>query len=144
MTTKSSETYLSNVEWFRDVIDENVVLAFKSALECLGYFQGWIGEDTIEVYATKKGKYENISYHLVESLDDVDSVIVHGIPCTSMSQTVNDMLREIDSIDEQPLIEGLSAYYFENNESIEGLNISADNQATFSRILEEAIYYYND
>lgn len=142
MVTKSSNDYLSCPEWFRSVITEDVVLGYKSALEHMGYFQGWIGEDTIDVYAIKKGLYDNISYHIVDDLDDIEYDVVRGLKCASMSQTVNDMIDAIDEIDEQPLIEGLSAYYFEHGESVEGLHIR--DREKFEAVLKDAKEYYSD
>ena len=66
MKTKSNDQYLTNYEWFIDVLnDESVILCYGSALECLELFTGYLGESEIDVYAKEKGIYENINYRIV-------------------------------------------------------------------------------
>ena len=105
MKTKSNDQYLTNYEWFIDVLnDESVILCYGSALECLELFTGYLGESEIDVYAKEKGIYENINYRIVDNFDDID---------------------------EQALIEGLSCYYFINGESFKGLKVLSENMDFF-------------
>lgn len=140
----NSNTYLTNYEWFADTLkDENVILCYGSALECLELFTGYLGESEIDVYAKEKGIYENINYRIVDNFDGIETVKVGNLLCTSAEQTINDMLRDFDDIDEQALIEGLSCYYFMNGESFEHLKILPENMEIFNRIKEWAVEYYD-
>lgn len=145
MKTKSSDQYLTNYEWFADVLnDESVILCYGSALECLELFTGYLGESEIDVYAKEKGIYENINYRIVDNFDGIETVKVGNLLCTSIDQTINDMLHDFDEIDEQALIEGLSRYYFMNGESFKGLKVLSENMEIFNRIKDWAIEYYDD
>lgn len=61
--------------------------------------------------------------------------------CTSLNQTINDMLSDYDNVDELALLEALSNYYFENNESFINLKIELENQTIFNQIKQLAINY---
>ena len=74
MKTKSNDQYLTNYEWFIDVLnDESVILCYGSALECLELFTGYLGESEIDVYAKEKGIYENINYRIVDNFDGIET-----------------------------------------------------------------------
>lgn len=144
MKTKSSDQYLTNYEWFADVLnDESVILCYQSALECLELFAGYVGEMEMDVYAKEKGIYENINYRIVDNFNDIETVKVGNLLCTSVDQTINDMLHDFDEIDEQALIEGLSCYYFINGESFKGLKVLSENMGIFNRIKDWAVEYYD-
>jgi hypothetical protein len=61
-----------------------------------------------------------------------------------VNQTVNDMLSDIDSIDEQPLVEGLSRYYYSSGMNFDGLAINPENMEQFNRVKDWAIEYYDE
>lgn len=61
--------------------------------------------------------------------------------CTSFTQTINDMLSDPSS-DRQALLEALSDYYYEHNQSFFGLEIDPPNKEAFESIKEWAIEYY--
>jgi hypothetical protein len=144
MRVNSRSNYTSNREWFRDVLrGKNVVLCHTSALECLEQFTGYVNENQIDVYATAREPYENINWYIVDSFDGLDVVTVAGLRCTSMSQTVNDMLRNYGSIDGPSLIQGLADYYYSNGESFDGLAIAPQYADRFNAIKDWAIEYYD-
>ncbi|MDR1060384.1 MAG: hypothetical protein LBL83_04030 [Clostridiales bacterium] len=144
MRVNTRSNYTSNREWFHDVLrGKNVVLSHTSALECLGQFVGYANEDQIDVYATDRQPIENINWNIVDSFDGLDIVTVGGLRCTSMSQTVNDMLRDYGLIDEPSLIQGLADYYYSNGESFGGLAIAPQHADRFNAIKGWAIEYYD-
>jgi hypothetical protein len=144
MRVNTRSNYTSNREWFRDVLrGKNVVLSHTSALECLGQFVGYANEDQIDVYAIVREPYENINWNIVGSFDGLDIATVGGLRCTSMSQTVNDMLRDYALIDGPSLIQGLADYYYGNGESFEGLAIAPQHASRFNAIKDWAIGYYD-
>lgn len=95
MKTLTSGKFITFNQWFDSVIDENVVLCYTSALEALGMFNGSIDESDIDVYALEMGKYDNINYHIISDLNDVEVQQIGKVRCTTFNQTINDMLRDI-------------------------------------------------
>jgi len=79
---------------------------------------------------------------------DVYGLFIYGtvragsMLCASTSQTFNDMPADFDNIDEQPLIEGLSCYYYTHGESFDDLSIAPENMEQFNSIKDWAIEYY--
>ena len=150
MQSVTNNSFLTNFDWFQAVVGgQNVILRHTSALECLGLFVGYFHQKEIDVYAVEQGSYENINYHIVDTFDGIDFVRLGNVLCTSVNQTFNDMLskygtpEEVD-IDEQSLVEGLSKYYFANNESFDGLHILPENLPYFNQLKEWAVEYYDD
>ena len=144
MISKASGDYLSNRAWFRDVVGgKDMVLCHTSALECLQLFNGYLNEKNIDVYAKEKGKYENINYRVVNTFDGIDTVNIGNVICTSVSQTINDMLNDFDNTDEQALVEALSEYYYANKKSFDGLAISPKNLGRFNLVKNWAVDYYS-
>ena len=147
MVTKTRGNYISNKAWFRDIIGtdrEDVILCHTSALECLQLFAGYMNEKNIDVYAKEKGIYENINYRIINSFNDIDKIQVGGLLCTSVNQTINDMLNDFDNTDEQALVEALSKHYHANNGSFDGLVISPKNIKYFNAVKDWAIEYYKE
>ena len=145
METEYSGNYLSNREWFRNVLKgQNVILCYTSALECHELFLGYINEKQIDVYALEKGEYTNINYYVVDSFDGIETVRFGDLVCTSINQTVNDMLADFDNIDEQSFIEGLGTYYYTNGKSFDNLEILPENMEQFNAIKDWAIEYWDE
>jgi hypothetical protein len=144
MISKVSANYEAHWKWLMDVVGgTDLVLCRTSALEYLGLFAGWSNEKTIYVYAKQKGEYENIDYHVVNTFEDIDVVQEYGnVLCTSLNQTINDMLADLYNIDEQPLVEALSDYYYMHKESFDGLIIKPENIDSFNSIKDWAIEYH--
>ena len=146
----TKNNFLTNIAWFQELLGEgNVILRHTSALECLGLFVGYFHENRIDVYAKEQGSYENINYHVVNTFDNIETVHINNLLCTSVNQTFNDMLSkygtpEETTIDEQSLLEGLSKYYFSNNESFDGLHILPENLPQFEKLREWAVEYYDE
>jgi len=143
MLVSSRSNFTSNREWFNSVLrGKNVVLCHTSALECLGQFPGYVNENQIDVYATVREPYENINWYLVEGFDGLDIVTIGDLRCTSLNQTINDMLRDYDLIDEQSLAQALADYYYNNGESFDRLKISPQNTDRFNAIKGWATEFY--
>ena len=144
MQTSNSGTYPTHLEWFRNVLlDKNVVLSHTSALEGLGLFTGYVNENQIDLYATEREPYENINYTIVTGFDDIETTIIGGLRCTTVKQTINDMLRDYDKIDEQALVQALSDYYYSHGESFDGLEIKPQYQTLFNSLRDWAVEYYD-
>ena len=143
METKTSGNYHTNTAWFADVLgNEDVIFCRTSALECLQLFIGYGNERDIYVYAKSKGNYDNVNYFIVDSFDGIETVFVKGLLCTSVNQTINDMLDDFDNIDEQSLVEALSDYYYTHGNSFDGLMITPCNIRRFDAIKDWAMEYH--
>lgn len=142
MLTRQSREFATRIEWFKAVIDEDIILCATSALECMRQFVGYGNEIEIDVYAIQKGKYDNINYNIVESFDNIDYEIINGVKCTTFQQTINDMLADFDNTDELALTEALCKYYYKNGKSYDGLSIAPSNRSIFERVSADAIDYY--
>ena len=142
VTTRGN--YTSNREWWGSVLrGKDVVLSHTSALVCLGQFPGYVNDNQIDVYATRRESYENINWRLVDSFDGIEIVSIAGLRCTSLNQTINDMLRDYDVIDEQSLVQALAGYYYRNGESFDGLRIAPEHVGRFDSIKDWAMEYYD-
>ena len=103
---------------------------------------GYVNESKIQVYAQNEGQFDNIEYHIVNSFDDIEYLNFDGVLCTTVNQTINDMLSDYDNIDELAFLEALSNYYFANNESFDNLKIKPENRDVFNQVKQMAIEYY--
>jgi hypothetical protein len=105
---------------------------------------GYLNERQIDVYAKESDGQENINYRIVDSFDGLNVVSLSDVRCTSVNQTINDMLSDFDNVDEQSLVEALATYYYRHGDSFDGLLIKPENQAAFDVIKNWAIEYYNE
>ena len=142
--TLTSNDFISMRAWHRAVVGgKELILRRTSALEHLQLFSGYMHEKHIDVYAKQRGESENINYHIVDTFDGIDFVQFGNVFCTSLSQTVNDMLNDYDNSDELALVEGLSGYYFSNGASFDGLIINPENAERFNAIKDWAVEFYS-
>jgi len=145
MATPTSNEYLTVRAWHRAVVGgKDMILRRTSALEHLQLFSGYANGNNIEVYAKNRGELEDIHYNIVDTFDGIDYVLIGNVLCTSVNQTVNDMLADIENIDEQPLVEGLSRYYYSNGNSFDGLRIRPEYIERFNSVKDWAVEYYDE
>jgi len=141
----SSNDFLTTRAWHRAVVGgKDMILRSTSALEFLELFGGYMREKKIDVYAKKRGVYEDIDYRVVDSFDGIDYIRMGNVLCTSANQTFNDMLYDYSSVDEQSLVEGLSRYYYTHGTSFDGLIIKPENMRRFNFVKDWAIEYYSE
>jgi hypothetical protein len=144
MRIETSGNYTTTHEWFQSVLrDRDVVLCHTSALECLGLFPGYVNEDQIDVYTTTSEFGEIFNQFIVDNYEGIEVVDIDGIRCTSLNQTINDMLRDYDIIDEQSLAQALAGYYYSNGESFDGIRIEPQYAERFNAIRDWAVEFYN-
>ena len=145
MNSAISDSFITNRAWHRAVVGgADLILRRVSALEFHELFAGYMQEKVIDVYARQRGEYDNINYCVVDTFDGIDFERIGNVLCTSVSQTVNDMLADLGEIDEQPLVEALSKYYFTRGKSFDGLAIKPENMERFNSVKEWAMDYYNE
>ena len=145
MISSTRGEFITARAWHRAVVgSKDMILRRTSALEHLQLFGGYINEKNIDVYAKRRGEYDNINYFLVDSFDGIDYVRFGDVLCTSVNQTFNDMFADFDNADEQSLIEGLGRYYYNNGGSFAGLYIKPENIELFNSRKNWAIEYYDE
>lgn len=145
MMSVTNTKYISNVEWLQSIVQgQNLILCDVSALEYLELFNGYMDESKIQVYAKSKGEFDNIEYNIVETFNNIEYFNSNGVLCTTINQTINDMLSNYDQIDELAFLEALSNIYFDNNESFDTLKIKPENLITFNKIKKYAVDYYSE
>lgn len=145
MAELTGNNYQTAIDWHRAVVGgQDLILRRVSALEYLQLFCGYANGNHIEVYAKQQGSIDTIQYHVVDTFDNIDHVRIGNVLCTSISQTVNDLLSDIDNIDEQPLVEGLNCYFHTHNKNFDSLYIKPENRERFDRIRDWAIEYYDE
>jgi hypothetical protein len=145
MTTSISNDFYTYYDWFNDVVKtekQPIILCHASALECLELFPGYGNEKQIDVYAKQGGAFENIHYRIVPDFSGIETVNVDNIICTTLSQTVNDMLDEYDTMDEQALVEGLAMHYCRHGRSFSGINVKPEHHERFETIKQWASEHF--
>jgi hypothetical protein len=145
MLSPLSDDFLTNYSWFRAYVeaeDQPVILCHASALECLELFPGYGHEKEIDVFATRKGKFENVNYHIKDDLSQKETVQIDGLTCTTLSQTINDMLDEYDTMDEQALIEALAYYVHYHDSTWQNIAVKPVHQRRFKDIQQWAVEHF--
>jgi hypothetical protein len=135
MLTPARNDFLTARAWHRSVVGgKEMILRRASALEFLQLWNGYIHEKKIDVFAKKRGEFENIDYHIVDSFDGIDYIRIGDVLCTSPSHSFNEMLADSDDSDETALIEGLAEYYHAHGKSFDGLSIASENRKRFEEL----------
>jgi hypothetical protein len=145
MTTSVSDDFITYYDWFNDVVNSEkqpLILCHTSALECLELFPGYGKEKHIEAYSLERGEFDNIHYRVVSDFSSIETVNNDNLICTSLSQTVNDMLDEYDTMDEQALIEGLAEYFCSHNRTFDGINVKPEHTKRFEVIKQWASEHF--
>jgi hypothetical protein len=143
MVSPERAEFLTIRAWHQSVVGgQDIILRRASALEHLQLFNGYLHEKKIDVYAKRRGDYENVDYHVVTSFDGIDHVRFGNVLCATASQAVNEMLADYDHVDETALIEGLAEYYHTHERSFDGLAIKPENKERFDEIKDWAAEYY--
>lgn len=119
----------------------DMVLRHGSALELLELFVGYLSYSKKYVYSLKAINNPDINEIVLENFEEIEVVEIDGLYCTSLNQTINDMLED-DMSDLQALLEALSNYFYNNQKSFDGLKIKDYNQERFKEIKQWAVDYY--
>ena len=128
----------------RDLLgDAPCILSFETAAEYLGLSNGSnYHTEPVDIYVTQPLNIVGTREHLIPSFGAVEYSDVRGLRCTTIPQTIRDILRA--DYDPQVIQESLSNYYFENGESFDGLNLPPDILPTFEHYRNWAVSYYDE
>lgn len=136
-------SYKTKADYFKSLLRnyKNVVLAFDSALE---FHRLSNDNNSSKVYCYSTTNLpEPFAPVVVPNFKNINYQIKDGVLVTSINQTFNDLLSDEDS-DTQPIYEALNHYYYDHNESFDGLDILPQNKNRFKYLAEESIEYYSD
>lgn len=114
--------------------DENVIVCGISALECLALFSGYLDAHTVDVYALAEGTNAALRYHVVDTFAGIGTVSCGSFRCTSVSQTLNDLLSDYNNVGDAVLSEALANYYHAHAQSFDGLEIAEENKPLFDKL----------
>ena len=132
---------ISNRERLRKMVaGQEVILRGVSALEYMDLFVGYMAEQQIEVYL-RVDLSDRFDSTIIENFDGIDYFVDNDVRCSTISQVVNDMLNEYDSMDATALAEALSEYH-EINGSLEGINIEPQNTLYFREMQDWALEFH--
>ena len=119
---------------------EGTVLSRSDAL-CLRGYGNWDYEDAVQVYS-KQHLNKPYNCDVVDSFDNIEYTIEHGIPVCTERQAFSDLLA--DPKDElQTLLEALGDYYYSHNKSFDSLNFNLEQQEKLNKYSEDAIHYWD-
>lgn len=117
------------------------VLALDTAADFLGLTNGGY-RAVVQIFVDEKQNIEGTEQIVVPSLDTLECEECNGLKCTTVSQTIIDLLEQ--NGDGQIITESLANYYEENNESFDGLVIPAHLQSRFEKYRVWAMEYYEE
>ena len=121
--------------------DVECVLAFDTAADFLGLTNGGY-RSAVQIFVNKKQKIDGTEQILVPSLETLVCEERNGLLCTTVNQTINDLLEQ--NGDEQIIMESLANYYDAHNESFDGLEVPEHLKARFEKYKTWAVEYYEE
>jgi len=137
------ENPMTNVEYISGVVSgSDCVLAFETAADFLGINNGiaW-HRPSLFVYSLQPIELDGVQCIVLDSYEALEIQEIGGIRCTSVRQTIFDLLRY--DRDDQVILESLADWYFDHNESYEGLDVPEDIRSIFDSYADDAIHYYD-
>ena len=147
MNLPKRENYIGALAWLkavRDCLGENVVFALDEALMCQGHFGGRSDEYLVWVYGDDAVTQYNGVVVLGNHVSPISVREKNGLLFTDFSRTISDALANESILDMQGITEAISRYYYQNDESFDGIAIAPEYQEEFDRLAEEAIEYYEN
>lgn len=117
------------------------VLAYETAADYLGICDLCSDRPSFTVYSKEELGVDNIECTLVDSFDNIDTIELNGLRCTSINQTIIDLLR--DDRDADVIQQAMSYYYESHNQSWDGLEIPNEVKPIFDDYEYDAIHFYD-
>ena len=137
-----SRIYTYN-DYLRDLLkDAPCILAYDTAADYLGLSNGSSFHEAAHIYVQSPLHIDGTREHIVPSFDTVEHEMRNGLLCTTVNQTINDLLRADG--DNQVIQESLSTVYYTNGESFDSLRIDDDLLLAFEHYKDWAIEYYDE
>lgn len=118
------------------------VLAFETASDYLGTNKMTHQRPAYYVYSTHELGIEGVECTIVDDLDKLNTVERLGLRCTTVEQTMWDLLRNDRC--PQVTIECIADWYFMHGESYDDLDVPEDIHDIFWDYAEDAKHYFDD
>lgn len=137
--------YIGALAWLRAVQSElgnDVVFALDEALMCQEMFGGRNDEYLVWIYGPEAAKRYNGVVVLGERVSAYSVQENNGVKFTDFSRTLSDAFANETILDMQGITEALGKYYFENNESFDGISVAPEYQDRFEKLAADAMAYY--
>ena len=130
-------------DYLRDLLkDAPCILAYDTAADYLGLSNGSSFHETAHIYVQSPLHIDGTTEHLIPSFSAVEHERRNGLLCTTVNQTINDLLRADG--DNQVIQESLADVYFSNGESFDSLRIEQDLLPLFEKYKVWAMEYYDE
>ena len=137
-----SSIYTYN-DYLRDLLkDAPCILAYDTAADYLGLWSGSMNPLTAKIYVCKPLYIEGTTEYPLPSFEAVEHENRLGLLCTTVNQTINDLLRADG--DNQVIQESLADVYFSNGESFDSLQIEEELLPRFEKYKIWAMEYYDE
>lgn len=129
--------------YLRDLLkDAPCILALDTAANYLGLSSGSLYNETAHIYVLEPLHIEGTTEHIIPSFDMVEHECRNRLLCTTVNQTINDLLRADG--DNQVIQESLATVFFDNNKSFHSLHIQHELRDAFEHYRSWAVAYYNE
>ena len=118
------------------------IICRESAADIQGYSNGGFRHQ-IYVYSEKEFDLPYVKCFLVKNLNKIPFIDFDGVKVSPITNAIIDMLSNNET-DTQVLYETFADYYWENNESYNGLVIPKHLQKKAKHYMEEGILFYEN
>ncbi len=130
-------------DYLRDLLKgAPCILAYDTAADYLGLWSGSMNPLTAKIYVCEPLHIEGTTEYLIPSFDLVEHENRLGLLCTTVNQTINDLLRAEG--DNQVIQESLADIYFSHGESFDSLQIEEALLPRFEKYKVWAMEYYDE
>ena len=120
--------------------DLDCIVCMESAADIQGFSNGGFRHQ-IYVYSEKEFNLPYIKCFIVKDLSKIPFINYHEIKVSPIKAAIIDMLKK-EETDPQVLYETFADYYWDNNESYNGLTIPKNLKKKAAHYMEEGILFY--
>ena len=133
-------TDVTLANWFRGI---DCILAYETAADFGNFTYSPIaGSPSYTVYSKIDVGISNVECILVDTFDGIDYFEEYGVRCTTLQQTIIDLLR--NDRDDEVIQQCIASYYFSHNETFAGLELPDDVVPLFEDYREDSIHYFDN
>ena len=129
-----------HTELLRIIGDQDIIVRDLTALECLILNRKYY-DNLIHVYSKTENLDDVFDCKVVPSFDHIETQVIGGIRCTTLSQTVNDLLDDPTSIYEELFARGLADYYVKYGD-FDDIIVKPQHEKNFEYMKDWAMDFY--
>ncbi len=135
---------LSWLKAVRECLGDSVIFALDEALMCQGNFGGHSDEYIVWVYGDNTVTRYNGVAVLGNQVSPYSVREKNGLRYTDLNRTISDAFANESILDMQGITEAVSRYFYQNENSFDGISVAPEYQERFEKLAREAIDYYSD